>query len=97
MSVYILSVLDIPLTSFHSSFPHQTSEQEQAPGPTRVAIPEHTKAHQTVSSIHVYSLPCISPGFGLIDTVFVAVMVLVPCGASEQSLPSHSFYQSWVA
>lgn len=76
LCVYVLcvcSVLDTPLTFFCSSFPPQTPEQEQAPGPSRIAFPEHTKAHQTVSSIHVYSLPCVSPGFGIMDTVVVAV------------------------
>lgn len=70
--VCVLFVLDTPLIFFHSSFPPQTPEQEQAPGPSRTAFPEHTEAHQTVSSVHVYSLPCVSPGFGLMDTVVVA-------------------------
>lgn len=83
-----------PLTSF-SSFPHQTSEQEQAPGPPRTAFPEHPEAHQTVSSIHLYSLPCILSGLGLTDIVIVTVC-LCHMVLEGQRLTSCSVRAGWL-
>ncbi|EDL16282.1 mCG12031, partial [Mus musculus] len=73
-----------------------TSEQEQAPGPPRTAFPEHPEAHQTVSSIHLYSLPCILSGLGLTDIVIVTVC-LCHMVLEGQRLTSCSVCQGWVA